>query len=206
MGRAGAVEGGPQIALDRPLVAHHQRHQNAGPRVIVGRQQGGERIAHAKAQALDDIVRPPDHLRQALRRILADVAGRPDVAFEQPGFVIETVRVGVAVRALQAHRQSPALAGFQRLADEFFAVALALVPRQHDPLWNHGCYGRHLFNGKFEAAALAEILRQRRDDADHLDVAPFPCGRQRIGQADVGAPRGPREAERQAGQNAQHAD
>ena len=205
VGRPGAVEGRPQVAVDGALVAHRQRHQDAGPRVVGGRQHGGERGSHRVAQALDDVTGLPDHGVQALRRGRAHIAGRPDVAFEQPGLVVEAVRVGVAVRALQPDRQLPALAGTQRRAHEILAVAPPLVPGQHHPRRDHRGCGRHLFNGEFEAAALGELLRQCGDDADHLDIAPLPFGGQRVGKADLRPPASPGEAERGAGDDGQHA-
>ena len=123
MRRAGAVEGRPQIALDRPLITDDQRDENAGPRVMFSRQHGGERIAHAQAQTLDHVLRPPHHLSQALRRILAHVAGRPDVAFEQPGFVVETVRDW---RCRAGASGAPSSASARR-----GAAAGARIPRRH---------------------------------------------------------------------------
>ena len=42
------------------------------------------------------------------------IPGRSHAPFEQPGLVVEAVRVGVAVRPAQAHREAPALARVQR--------------------------------------------------------------------------------------------
>jgi hypothetical protein len=109
------------------------------------------------------------------------------------------------MRALEAHRHLPAFAGAQRLADKFLTIAVALIPGQHDARRHHGSCGRHRFNGKFETATLAEILRQRGNDADQFDVAPFPGGRQGIGKANLGPPGCPRKTKRQARQNADQA-
>ena len=214
MCRSGAIEGRPEVAMNRLLITDHQRHQDASPRVALGRQHSSERGAHLMTQTLDDIGWTPDHPVHPLRRILAHVAGGPDVAFEQPGFVIEAVGIGVAVRPLEAHRQLPALAGAQWRTLENFAVAPPLVPRQHDSSGNDCCCtprvlpvwcGQPLFHIEFEAAALAEILRQTRDDADDLDIAPFPFTWQLLGQPQLGTPAGPGETEGETGHQRQPA-
>lgn len=96
------------------------------------------------AQALDDVRRLPNHVSQSAGRRRPDVAGRPDIAFEEPGFVIEAAGIGVTVRTFQANSKLPALARAHRLALELLVIAPPLIPGEHDALRHDGC-GRPAF-------------------------------------------------------------
>ena len=109
------------------------------------------------------------------------------------------MRVGVAVRALQAHDKAPAFAGLH----EGRIGGAGAVPGQDD-------FGRHSGAGRvdmrdveLEAHAAVEAVRQARDDAGHRDIVAFVCARQRIAQSNVGKKRCPAGAKQNAGN--QHA-
>ena len=129
-------------------------------------------------------------------------AGGAHALFQQPRFVIEAVRVGVAVRALQAHDKAPALDGLH----EGRIGGAGAVPGQDD-LGRHGSAGRVDMRGvELEAHAAIEAVRQARDDAGHRDIVTFSCARQCIAQRNVGKKRCPAGAEQNAGnQHAGHA-
>jgi hypothetical protein len=124
----------------------------------------------------------------------AHVAGGAHALPQQPGFVIETVGVGVPVRTLQAHRQAPAFARADRQG-----VIRAAVPRQGELRRNAGAFSQDGFDRELEADALAEIVRQLVDRADDLDIAPFVRLVQLPGQHGVGKAGGPAEAEQRTG-------
>ena len=120
------------------------------------------------------------------------VAGGAQVLLQQPRFEIEAPGVDVAMRTLEPHRQFPALAGMQQrnLLQWWFVAA---VPRFHpcesDAGRNRGALGEHHFDGKDETQALRGHHGQRVDDPDDTQVFAFPCGRQRVGEAQFRAPR-----------------
>ena len=60
---------------------------------------------------------------RALPGCAHDVARGAHVVLQQPRLEIEAARIDVAVRALQAHAQRPALAGVQRRHDRIVVVA-----------------------------------------------------------------------------------
>jgi hypothetical protein len=125
---ASAREGLPLLRRDRPLIADRQRRQHAGVRLL--RQRAQNAIAQMFARALHPVLRLMrqriDAPRAAFR---AHRAHRANVAFEQPRFVIEAVRIGAAMRAPQAHRKAPAFAGF----DLRYRSALGLPARAAPP-------------------------------------------------------------------------
>src|SRR5205814_10545872 len=59
-------------------------------------------------------------------------SGRANAALEKPGFVVESVRVGAAVRPAQAHRESPALPGPHRKDALGIVRGESAVGREHD--------------------------------------------------------------------------
>ena len=67
-------------------------------------------------------------------------------------------------------------------------------PREHDALRNDGFRGQHSLDVEFEADAALVRLRQARDHALDPDVPALPFGRQRVGEAQPGHQRRPREA------------
>ncbi len=68
--------------------------------------------------------------------VLPHIAGRAYALLQQPGFVIEAVGVGVAMRPLQPHGELPTLARLH-VADFGHLIAITRIPR-------HGDAGRHL--------------------------------------------------------------
>ena len=67
----------------------------------------------------------------------------------------------------------------------------------------HGCCGQRLFDLKFKAGAVAEILRQTGHHADHLNIAALPGRWQLIRQTNLGTPAGKAEAKKQAAKQCQ---
>ena len=60
--------------------------------------------------AVAKLLRSPSFSGNAVRRDGAHIPGRADAPLEQPGLVVEAVRIDEAVRPAQAHREPPALA------------------------------------------------------------------------------------------------
>ena len=126
---AGAVEHHPVRLVDGALVADHQRDDHAG--VLLVRQGAQDAVAQPGAAVLDQVA---DAEHEAVEAPVAlalrpHVAGRAHALLQQPHLVVEAVGIGVAVRALQAHRQLPAFARLHR-ADRLHRIAKARVPGQ----------------------------------------------------------------------------
>ena len=103
----------PFVGLDGALVADRKRDQHA--RVALAGQRLPEFFPDRLAQMLDPVLRPVYELGEAFAfAFRTHIAGRPDAALEQPGFIVESVRVGAAVRPPQAQRKAPALARAHR--------------------------------------------------------------------------------------------
>jgi hypothetical protein len=109
VGDAGVAEQVPVVALDRALVADRERRQHAGGAAVA--DVGVDPVANALAQPLDRMTSARVEQR---RRRVAHVAGGANALLEQRQLEVEAVRVEVAVRLAQAHREAPALAGAQR--------------------------------------------------------------------------------------------
>src|SRR5262249_20347526 len=92
------------------------------------------------------------------------VAGRAHAALEQPGLVVEAVRVDAAVGLPETHDEAPALPGADR---EHALLHGKTVGRQRDAARHPG---RRRFDVEIEANAALEGLRQAGDDAGHRDV------------------------------------
>jgi hypothetical protein len=117
---AGAGEHVPLRRRYRALVADGQRDQHTGVRIarvvaIDVRQHALEALAYAFAERVDHMHRAPclqvdKTLHGGTLPAGAHRTGRTDAALEQPGLVIETMRVHVAVRTLEPHPQLPAAA------------------------------------------------------------------------------------------------
>ncbi len=207
MGDAGLPEDAPLLGRNRLLVADGQRGEN--PHVRRLRQGGAERTANVLAQALDRVTRPENEVVEPLRHgFRAHVAGRPQSTLEKPGLVVETVRVGVAVRPFQANGQPPALAGAdgrrcgERRALRFVPLvgALAVVPGEHDPPRHTRLWRFDRLDDEGEALAVLEALRQAGDHPDELQITAFPFRRQALVQALPGKQRRPCHAQQSAGQ------
>ena len=178
VGDAGVAEQVPVVALDRALVADRERREHAGDAPIGDVRV--DRVAHALAQPLDRVAGAGVEQR---RRRLAHVAGGANALLEQRELVVEAVRVQVAVRPAQAHREAPALAGAQRRArlDERGVLVKARVPAEREQRRNAGRRAAFV-DREAEAQPARALLRQAGDDAGDDDVVPFELGRQRIGK------------------------
>jgi hypothetical protein len=169
------------------LVADRQGNQDAAIWGIA--QRALEAFAYGLPEALNQIVRPHDQGIDAdVAFGLADVTGRPEAAFEQPGLEIEAVRIQAAMGALQAYGQAPALTcpqGWRRL---HFIVCLGsptTIPGQGNARRQGG---RCMLDGELESHAALEGLRQAGHDAEHLEIAAFAAFRQSIGQSMLRTP------------------
>lgn len=110
------------------------------------------------------------------------------------------MRVEVAVRTLEPHRELPALAGMQcRFAAPVVRAGVdggktGLIACERN-VRGHGRTGsQHPLHVEFEALAALLALRQARHHADELDIAAFPRRRQRLGKAHMRSASGPHEA------------
>ena len=111
MGDAGVAEQLPVVALDRALVADREGSEHAGGAPIGDMRV--DRVADALSRTLD---RKPGAGIDERRRRVAHVAGRANALLEPRELDVEAVGVDRPVRLPQSHRESPALAGAQRLA------------------------------------------------------------------------------------------
>jgi hypothetical protein len=194
---AGVAEQLPAGATDRGLVADGQRREDArSPRLGDGEE---EAVAHGLARAFDR----REALVQQLARA-AHAARRAQALLEEPQLGVEAVGIERAVRQLQAHGQAPALAradGRRHLGPGRIVTRRA-APGQPDARRDAGrgcaCIGAAIapgarqrarrLDGEREALAFVNELRHLVDDADELDVAPFPLGGERVREARVGMP------------------
>ena len=176
----GAVEEPPLLRRDRALVAHRERGQDAR------RRRGAERFAKARAHRLahllDPIKKRPALAQLALHPPLAHIAGRADAALEEPGLVVEAVRVREAPGAAQAQREFPALPGTHG--------GRGLVPADEELLRQPH---RRRLRLQLEAG-IGPGARQAGDHAHHLDVAPLERRVEPVRHAPVRACRRPEEA------------
>src|SRR5712671_1141226 len=129
---AGAVEELPLFRRNGALVADRERRENSGRRRRAEHAQ--EAIPNRLARCFYQVEEVVARAEPPLLAALADVAGGADAALEEPGLVIEAVRVDVAVRAAQAHREQPALAGMHRAGEDRGRVLVqrTAVPREQN--------------------------------------------------------------------------
>ena len=190
MGHPGAAVQVPVGALDGALLAHHQGGEHAGTAPIV----------HALRDALADplarrLQRVPVGTAQPLRlwiaRPGAHIAGGAHALLPQPALAVKTMGVGVAVRAAQAHRKAPALAGEQTGAGAFghcrrrrHAGPGAAEPAQLQQAGQRHrvSVARGRLHRQFEALTQRSALRQRGHAAGHLDAQTLQAGLQRPGR------------------------
>jgi hypothetical protein len=186
----GAAEEPPLLRGDGALVADGERGEDARRRRRA--EARGEALAHGFARAPDQVHWRMAGAEQARRRPLAHVAGRADPALEQPGLVVEAVRVEVPVRPAQPHREQPALARMHagRQGRRRFLRDGLPVPGQEQPARELLAPGRG-FHVELEAHAALGRRRQARHHADHLDVAPLQRRRQPVRHARVREQRRP---------------
>ena len=189
VGGAGAGEDLPLVAGNGLLVPHRQGGEDAGVGIVGLRQAGLEVLPHRLAQPLDAAEEAVAAAQQAVVPSFAHIAGGADAPFQEPGLVVETGAVGVAVGALQAHRQLPFLARLQARSGRFRPV----VPGEQEGRRQVGSGpGRH---SELEALAPAKVLGQGGDAALQLQILPFQCRRQPFGKAGLGPPAGPQETQ-----------
>jgi hypothetical protein len=194
------AEGLPESGIDRVLVADGERDQD--PRIRRVRQHGAKAVADGFAQHLHRVTGTPDLRLDARGAGGTHVTGGADAAFEQPRLVIEAVGIQVAVRALEAHREAPALTGahWHHGRSLVIRVIAAAIPGQRDAR-RHA--GHRLLHVEFEAHTAFQRLRQAGDHAGQLHVAAFQRCRQFVGEAQLRQSRRPGEAERRRGNDQQ---
>ena len=96
---------------DAVLVADRQRAQYAGIRRTAKR--GVKLVAHRFAPGFDAVAEAGGQcVNSLIIPFVVHVTHCAQVAFQRPGFEIETVRVCRTVRLLEAQREPPALPGF----------------------------------------------------------------------------------------------
>src|SRR6266851_5729699 len=94
-------------------------------------------------------VRPPidarlDELRRGFR---PHVAGGANAALESPRLEVESVRIGETARALEPHREPPALARDESWRERGIGALDALgIPRERDGRWHRGAACRDLLD------------------------------------------------------------
>src|SRR5471032_1750021 len=195
------IKNRPVGLVDGALVADHQREDHAG--ILSSRQRTQDTRAQNGTAVFNHIIEAEDEIVQPLiigRR--THVAGRAQALLQQPDFVIEAHRVGVAVRALQAHGELPALARLH-VADHIGLPALPRVPRQRHMRRHAHRVARHAFDREVEAHAVLEIVGQIIDDADQRHIAAFVRFRQLRRQRALREIRGPAESQRETGRAGQ---
>ncbi|KFB67742.1 MAG: hypothetical protein CAPSK01_002857 [Candidatus Accumulibacter vicinus] len=134
MRHTGLPEQAPLIGRDRLLVTNRQCHENAGIGSVGKDVNKG--AAKPVAQTFDPIAGSPDQIVQALRvGAGTHVARCPQTALEEPGLIVETMRIGVAVRALEANGEAPALGRANHQSLVPVVVLSTVVPGKHDPPW-----------------------------------------------------------------------
>ena len=107
---AGPREDLPLFLPDRALIADYERNQHAGVGRI--RQRLFHSVAYHRAQPVDRIRGCRDEIGYApIACTRSNIAGCPDIALEEPRFVVETMRIKGAMRPAQSHADDPTLAG-----------------------------------------------------------------------------------------------
>jgi len=174
--------------LDRRLVAVGQCCEHAGGAPVGNGRIDG--VTHALAQSVDRIARRFGD--QARRRCVAHIAGGANALLEQLELVVEAVRIQVAMRPAQPHRESPALAGAQ------FALRLrqcrilmkTCVPAQRDIGRQGKPAGapRGIVQREAKTQPARPLLRQARNHTCQNQIAPFKVGRECVGETTLGLP------------------
>jgi len=161
-----------------------------------------DRIADALARTLD---REPGAGVNERRRRIAHVAGRANALLEPCELDVEAVRIECSVRLPQAHRESPALPGAQRLSRlrERGVLVKARVPAESE---RRRKAARRAVGIEREAKAqpARPLLRQARDDAGDDDILALEVDRQRVGEQRGRVPAADREAECKRGGGRHH--
>src|SRR5262249_5244641 len=155
----------PLLRADRALVAYRKRREDAA--------RGGltedflESVADPFSNSLDEIREISTDSEQHRLCSWPDIPGCSNATLEEPGFVVEAVRVEAAVRAAQPHTEAPALARMNRrghdrgLAFALFVGRRAAVPGEQELLREPDV---RRFRLELEAQAALPLRRQARDD------------------------------------------
>ena len=182
MGDPGVAEQVPIRAVDGRLIADRQRRQNACDAAV--RHVCVNRITDRLARAFD---RKSGVALQTLRRPVAHVARGADAEFEQVQLVVESVRIDVAVRAAQPHRERPALPGAQftlRLAQGgVFVEASVPAERQQGRQFDAQALQLGDLGTESKPQTARARLRKARHNALNNHVLPFESSRQNFGDA-----------------------
>ncbi len=192
---AGAGQNLPVVAADCALVTDRQCDDDSAVR-SAGQgllQVRADLFAHSVDHAFDRPDEGSGQHRRGVAVAAANVTGGADPALQEPGFVVEALRVGAAMRAAQPRIQAPALAGVHRRR-----IGRAIVIPGQLQVFRHvraGSVG--VLHHELEPGAALERLRQRGYYAREGDVAPFPLERQGVGEPPGGKRTGPGEAEQQ---------
>jgi hypothetical protein len=184
MTRAGGAHQRPVGGADLVLRTHRERHHNPamrriGQHGVDARGQRGTPAVLADTQAAREPCEPLCRLR------LVHVAGGPDIARQQARFGIAYAVIGVAMRALEPHRQTPARAGFQHRR----RGSLLVDPRQLNragEMRNRRCDRVDI---EQESHALVIAVRQATNGALNFKVTALPHARQAHSETQFGPPR-----------------
>jgi hypothetical protein len=203
VGHARLPEQTPLFRRNRLLVADRQCDDH--PSIGGIAQHFGKRPAQPVTQSLDDVGWLRNKVVEALRDgARAHIPRGPQTALEEPGLVVEPVRIGVAVRTFQTNREPPALGRANRQAVAPLVFKPAVIPGEHDPPRQTGAGGFHRLDVKDKALATFEAVRQGGDDTDHLHVTALPLARQLIAQPVLGKHCRPEASNQRAGQRGDH--
>jgi hypothetical protein len=123
--------------------------------------------------------------RPLCRLRLVHVARGPDIAGQQARFGIAHAVIGVAVRPLEPHRQTPARTRFQ----ERRRWSLLVDPRQLNRARKVRDRRSNRVDVEQESHALVVAIRQTTNGALNFEVTPLPRARQAHGKTQLGAPR-----------------
>ena len=170
MGDASAAEQLPLLDWNAALLADRKRHQDTR----IGRitQHGVKALAQRIADSMSGIHRSAQPCIQPSGRS-ADMPRRTHATLEQPGLVVETLRVVETMGPLEAHDEAPALAGPDQRQGRLRAARW--VPRQQQVL-RHACGGGVEIETKTQP--LADGLRQIGHPPGHLDIDAFQIATQ----------------------------
>ena len=194
VGDAGGTKHIPVGPLDGPLVAHHQRSQQAslGPVWDCGKDPFPHLLAQPLHRVKPGLAEAPGLGVSASR---THIAGGLHALLPQPKFIVKTMRVAAAMGRLQAHGHLPSLTGLHRLR---LALQLGhpLRPRK-DPavpaqIKLRGQTHRRtlpLRRGHRQAKTQTRFVRlgHGHHHAGHREIAPLQFWRQGVRQEEASA-------------------
>ena len=178
------------------LVAHRERHQDARAGCLPEYRK--ETRAHRLANALYAVAGRIPLADFLLLAALPHIARRPDPALEEPGFIVEPVRIHAAVRALEPDGEKPPLPrvdarGIVQRRRRFVhrTGVSAAIPGQQQFLRQFHVRARRGLDVEFEPHAALADDGQAGNDPGHDQVAPFQFRRKAVGHAQMGKARRP---------------